>query len=82
LTVQHPKEGGVIDVDFKILGTTDAAMVLGVSAEFVRQLERAGKLPAEKTPSGRRIFRVEDVKRMAAEREQKRKEQASGRDRE
>lgn len=52
----------------KILGTTDAAMRLGCSAERVRQLEREGKLPAEKMPSGQRIFRAEDVERLAEER--------------
>jgi excisionase family DNA binding protein len=51
-----------------ILGTTDAAFRLGCSAERVRQLERAGKLPAEKTLGGQRIFKTEDVERLAAER--------------
>ena len=54
----------------EILGTTDAAKRLDCSAEFVRQLERAGKLPAKKTPNGRRIFSAEDVERLAIEREQ------------
>jgi excisionase family DNA binding protein len=57
----------------KVLGTTDAAMRLGCSAEYVRQLERAGKLPAEKMPNGRRVFKTEDVERLAVEREQRQK---------
>ena len=50
----------------KFLGTTDTAMRLGCSAEYVRQLERAGKLPAEKMPNGRRVFNAEDVERLRA----------------
>lgn len=52
-----------------ILGTTDVALRLGCSAERVRQLEREGKLPAEKTGRGQRIFKSEDVERLATERE-------------
>ena len=52
-----------------ILGTTDVALILGCSAERVRQLEREGKLSAEKTRRGQRIFKSEDVERLAAERE-------------
>lgn len=60
-----------------ILGTTDVALRLGCSAERVRQLEREGKLRAEKMPRGVRVFRVEDVERLAAEREQQRHERAA-----
>jgi DNA-binding transcriptional MerR regulator len=56
-----------------ILGTTDVALLLRCSTERVRQLEREGKLPAEKMPSGQRVFRAEDVERLAAEREKQRK---------
>jgi len=52
-----------------ILGTMDVALRLGCSAERVRQLEREGKLPAEKMPHGQRVFREEDVERLAVERE-------------
>jgi DNA-binding transcriptional MerR regulator len=58
---------------FRILGTTDVALRLGCSTERVRQLEREGKLPAEKTPNGRRVFKADDVERLATEREQQRK---------
>jgi excisionase family DNA binding protein len=57
----------------RILGTTDVALRLGCSTERVRQLEREGKLPAEKTARGQRIFRTEDVERLAIEREQRQK---------
>ena len=53
----------------RILGTTDVALRLGCSTERVRQLEREGKLPAEKTARGQRIFRAEDVERLVAERD-------------
>ncbi|MEN3331124.1 MAG: hypothetical protein V7641_489 [Blastocatellia bacterium] len=64
-------------MSFSFLGTTDTALRLGVSAERVRQLEREGRLAAEKTPKGRRIFRVEDVEQLAVEREQQRRERAA-----
>jgi excisionase family DNA binding protein len=57
----------------RLLGTTDVAHRLGCSAERVRQLEREGKLAAEKTPRGQRIFNAEDVERLATEREQRQK---------
>lgn len=59
-----------------ILSTTDVAHLLRCSTERVRQLEREGKLPAEKMPSGQRVFRVEDVERLATERERRKRERA------
>ena len=56
-----------------ILSTTDVAHLLHCSTERVRQLEREGKLPAEKMPSGQRAFRAEDVERFAIEREQQKR---------
>jgi DNA-binding transcriptional MerR regulator len=61
----------------KYIGVTDTAVKLGCSASRVRQLEIAGLLPAEKLPSGQRIFRTEDVERLAAEREQQKRERAA-----
>lgn len=52
----------------RFIGTTDVAKRLDCSADRVRQLEREGKLPAEKMPSGQRLFRQEDVERLAEER--------------
>jgi len=53
----------------RLLGTTDAAIKLHCSAEWVRRLADEGKLPAERTANGQRIFRAEDVERLAAERD-------------
>ena len=53
----------------RFFGTVDVALLLKCSTEYVRQLEKAGKLTAERTPSGRRIFRADEVKRLATERE-------------
>jgi DNA-binding transcriptional MerR regulator len=60
-----------------ILGTTDVALRLGCSTERVRQFEREGKLPAEKMPSGQRVFRAEDVDRLAIERQRQKRERAA-----
>lgn len=60
-----------------ILGTTDVALRLGCSTERVRQLEREGKLPAEKMPRGQRVFRAEDVEKFAIERERQKRARAA-----
>ena len=49
----------------ELLTTLDAAKLLGRSVERVRGLEREGKLPAQRTRSGLRLFKVADVDRMA-----------------
>ncbi|MBI2526598.1 MAG: MerR family DNA-binding transcriptional regulator [Candidatus Rokubacteria bacterium] len=46
----------------------EAGQLLQVSAERVRQLERAGLLHAFRTARGYRIFLLEDVERLAAAR--------------
>jgi DNA-binding transcriptional MerR regulator len=56
----------------RFLGVTDTAVRLGVSASRVRQLEDEGILPAERLPSGQRIFLAEDVDRVAQQREKER----------
>lgn len=61
----------------RLLGTTDVALLLGCSAERVRQLEREGKLSAERMMSGQRVCKAKDGERFAAEREQRKKEQAA-----
>jgi DNA-binding transcriptional MerR regulator len=61
----------------RFLGTTDAALRLGCSAERVRQLEWEGKLSAERMASGQRVFYAEDVDRLASERERQKKEQVA-----
>jgi excisionase family DNA binding protein len=47
------------------LTTSEAAKVLDRSADTVRLYERTGKLPAQKTKRGQRLFSVEDVERLA-----------------
>ena len=49
----------------ELLTTSDVARVLNRSAGSVRQYEREGKLAAQKTRSGVRIFRSSDVDRLA-----------------
>ena len=49
------------------LAPNQAGLRLGVSAERIRQLERAGRLPCLRTPLGR-LFSREQVERLAAER--------------
>lgn len=53
------------------ISTLEAARRLGCSETLVRKLADAGKLPCERTVLGR-IFRVEDVDRLAAERRARR----------
>jgi excisionase family DNA binding protein len=49
----------------QLLSTGDVARRLDVSIEFIRKLAREGKLPAMRTAGGQRIFRSEDVERLA-----------------
>jgi excisionase family DNA binding protein len=51
------------------LTTGDAARVLRVDPATVRMYERAGRLPALRTPGGLRLFARSDVERLAHERE-------------
>lgn len=55
------------------LTTSPAARELGVSAQAVIQWEREGKLHAIRTATGIRLFRREDIERLKAEREEKRR---------
>jgi len=62
----------------QLLGTTDAALKLGCSPEWVRRLADEGTLPCERTANGHRIFRSRDIERLAAEREMQRQAKAQG----
>jgi excisionase family DNA binding protein len=55
--------------DFMLTG--DAARRLALSAERVRQLERAGLLRAVKTVGGVRLYRREAVEALAAQRQRR-----------
>lgn len=59
------------------LTTLDAARRLGLSAERVRQLSRAGILPAVRTPRGQRIYAGRDVETLRLQRERARGRQRS-----
>lgn len=48
--------------------TADVARLAGVTPATVRWWETRGILRAEKTVSGRRVFRRDDVERLVAER--------------
>lgn len=61
------------------LSSADAARLLGVVPATVRSMERSGRLPARRTAGGIRLFRQEDVERLARERAGERDE--SGRSR-
>ena len=57
----------------RLLTVADAARILGVVPARVRQLANEGQLPpAATTVSGTRLFRLEDVQRLADVREVKR----------
>ncbi len=50
------------------LSVADAARLLGVVPATVRQMERDGRLPAQRTAGGMRLFRREDVEHLVAQR--------------
>ncbi len=52
----------------QLLSAADAARLLGVVPATVRQMERDGRLPAQRTVGGMRLFRREDVERLVAAR--------------
>jgi DNA-binding transcriptional MerR regulator len=60
-----------------LLTTLDAARRLGRSVDRVRDYEREGKLPAQRTVSGQRLFRAGDVDRLATQLRSKAKKEAS-----
>ena len=49
----------------QLLSTSDVAGLLNISADAVRYLERRGKLLAQYTASSQRIFRLDDVEKLA-----------------
>jgi excisionase family DNA binding protein len=51
-----------------LMTTGEAARVLGLSTDMVRWLEREGRLPAQRTTNGLRLFRRADVEKLVAER--------------
>jgi len=54
------------------LTTTGAARLAGVSSETIRAWARKGRLAAERTAGGVRLFREDDVRRAATAAEERR----------
>lgn len=52
----------------RYLSAADAARLLGVVPATVRQMERDGRLPAQRTMRGMRLFRGEDVEHLVQQR--------------
>lgn len=53
----------------ELLSTLDAAKVLDRSVERIRDYEREGKLPSQRTRSGQRLFKLSDVVALAKQME-------------
>jgi excisionase family DNA binding protein len=51
-----------------LMTPADVAPLLGVSVNMVRLLEAEGRLPAQRTAGGVRLFRLCDVQALVAER--------------
>lgn len=51
-----------------LMTTEEAGRLLGLSPDMVRWLEREGRLPAQRTTNGLRLFRRAAVEELAAER--------------
>jgi excisionase family DNA binding protein len=51
-----------------LMSPSDAARVLGISVDQVRQLSDQGRLATLRTVGGRRLFRRSDVDQLAAKR--------------
>jgi len=49
--------------------TSQVARIFEVSSETIREMERSGRLPAVKTPTGVRMFDPQTVARVKAQRE-------------
>ena len=60
-----------------LLTTSDAARLLVVSPDTIRRLERQGRLAAQRTSSGQRIFHRHDVEVLRAIRQVMRRKGAA-----
>ena len=65
-------------IDFSPVMTSEAANLLGVSAQTIRNLAKRGALPAIRTVGGIRLFNRRDVERLAQERREAPTGQPSG----
>jgi predicted site-specific integrase-resolvase len=57
--------------DDLLLTTADVSRLLGRTSDTIRQMGRAGRLPAILTLSGQRLYRMGDVRRHLVEREER-----------
>jgi excisionase family DNA binding protein len=57
-----------VDEDERLLSASDVAKRAGVTPATVRQWETLGRLPAQRTAGGMRLFREKDVGRWLRER--------------
>ena len=64
-------------MEIEFIQTGDAARILELSDERVRQLEAEGKLSALRTPRGVRLFLRSDVVRLQRERERLHEKEAA-----
>jgi len=62
------------------LTTRDVARLLDLSETRIRQLEAAGALRSARTPRGLRIFKRNDVERLASERRLRSQAKLEGRE--
>ncbi len=53
-----------MELEETLLTTGEAARILERSVERVRDYEREGKLPVQRTRSGQRLFKLSDVERL------------------
>jgi excisionase family DNA binding protein len=64
-----PKLAGMSDQRAaQLLTPSEAARLLGISADSVRRLSNNGELPTVKTTGGFRVFKRADVERLAHQR--------------
>lgn len=54
----------------KLCVVSEAAAIVGCTPANIRALERAGRLQAERTSNGIRLFKREDIEAFAQERNQ------------
>ena len=59
--------------EYELLTVSYAARFCGVSQETIRAWERAGKITAIKSTSGRRLFFREELQRFNQERQEKKR---------
>jgi DNA-binding transcriptional MerR regulator len=68
MLMERGRKPTVTETDRAIITTGDAAKILQLSVDRVRQLERSGILTARRTATGIRLFDRDTVLRLARER--------------